>query len=272
MQVWYRFVCPFIKRVVMVAIISLLVILTLSLLITRIAAVALVHTGLSKESAVFQSRSAFTGVGFTTAEAESVVDHPVRRKIIYLLMFLGNVGIISVISSLILSFLSIEKLEITLKTGVLVGGVALLWFLAQSKWIDRKLSYIIDKALSRYTNLNIQDYYSLLHLSDNYRVSEIKVEGDDWLADKELSEMELRDEGVRVLGIQRKEGEYLGAPRGETKVYPEDTLILYGRASLLESLDERKEGLLGEQGHNDAVAEQQEILDEQEDRKEEREE
>lgn len=253
----------------MVAIISLLVILTLSILITRIAAVALVHTGLSKESAVFQSRSAFTGVGYTTTEAENVVDHPVRRKIIYLLMFLGNVGIISVISSLILSFISIEKLQISLKTVVLVGGVAILWFFSQSQWIDRQLSYLIDRALNRYTKLNIQDYYSLLHLSDNYRVSQIKVEEDDWLSDKTLDEMELRDEGIRALGIQRKNGEYVGCPRGETKVYAGDTLILYGRASLLESLDERSEGVLGDQGHENAVDEQEKILEDQEDKKEE---
>lgn len=253
----------------MVAIVSLLVILTLSILITRIAAVALVHTGLSKESAVFQSRSAFTGVGYTTTEAENVVDHPVRRKIIYLLMFLGNVGIISVISSLILSFISIEKLQISLKTVVLVGGVALLWFLSQSQWVDRQLSHLIDRALNRYTKLNIQDYYSLLHLSDNYRVSQIKVEEDDWLSDKTLDDMELRDEGIRALGIQRKEGEYIGCPRGETKIYAGDTLILYGRASLLESLDERSEGVLGDQGHENAVDEQEKILEEQEDKKEE---
>ena len=37
-----------------------------------------VATGTSSELARFQARSAFTGVGFTTSEAESVVLHPVR--------------------------------------------------------------------------------------------------------------------------------------------------------------------------------------------------
>ena len=62
----------------MLAVVSLLLIITLSLLMTRIASVALVHTGLSREVARFQARSAFSGVGFTTSEAESVVAHPVR--------------------------------------------------------------------------------------------------------------------------------------------------------------------------------------------------
>ncbi len=39
-------------------------------------------TGLSWDAASFQSYSAFFGVGFTTREAELVVNHPIRRRII----------------------------------------------------------------------------------------------------------------------------------------------------------------------------------------------
>ena len=53
----------------MAGIISVILILVVSILITRVAAVALTHTGLSKESSKFQARSAFTGVGFTTNES-----------------------------------------------------------------------------------------------------------------------------------------------------------------------------------------------------------
>ena len=64
----------------MAGIISVILILVVSILITRLAAVALTHTGLSKESSKFQARSAFTGVGFTTNESEKVVDYPESRK------------------------------------------------------------------------------------------------------------------------------------------------------------------------------------------------
>lgn len=50
----------------MLAIGTVLAALLLSLLITRIATNALSVTGLSRETARFQARSAFTGVGFTT--------------------------------------------------------------------------------------------------------------------------------------------------------------------------------------------------------------
>ena len=90
----------------MAALVSVLIAVILSLLVTRVAAEALTLTGLSHASASFQARSAFTGAGFTTAESESVVEHPVRRRIIMLLMFLGNAGVVTVISSLVLTFVA----------------------------------------------------------------------------------------------------------------------------------------------------------------------
>jgi len=78
----------------MIAIISLLMVLVFSLLITRIATIALTYTGLSRQSAKFQARSAFTEVGFTTSESEKVVNHPVRRRILLLMMLIGNAGIV----------------------------------------------------------------------------------------------------------------------------------------------------------------------------------
>ena len=86
----------------MLSILTLLMVLTFSILVTRIASVALTHTGLSRESAKFQARSAFTGVGFTTSESEKVVNHPVRRRILLLLMLLGNAGIVTAVSTLII--------------------------------------------------------------------------------------------------------------------------------------------------------------------------
>ncbi len=52
----------------MLPLISVLVAITLSLLVTRVATEALVLTGLSHQVALFQARSVFTGSGFTTQE------------------------------------------------------------------------------------------------------------------------------------------------------------------------------------------------------------
>lgn len=248
----------------MAALFSLLIVLILSLLVTRIASAMLVHTGLSKEVARFQARSAFTGVGFTTSESESLVRHPVRRRILMMLMLLGNAGVITVISSLVLTFTNVQTTSSWVVRGaILLAGVLLLFMVARSQWVDRRLSLIIDKALRRWTDLEVRDYIGLLHLAGDHHLVELEVEGEDWLANATLQELQLRDEGVQVLGITREDGRYLGVPRGDTPVLPGDTLILYGRGNVLENLDRRRRDYEGERQHRQAVAEQERALEAQ---------
>lgn len=52
-------------------------------------------TGMSLDHARFQARSAFTGTGSTTSEAEAVVTHPARRRIVMALMLVSGPGAVS---------------------------------------------------------------------------------------------------------------------------------------------------------------------------------
>lgn len=250
----------------MAALISVFIAVTLSLLVTRIAAEALTLTGLSRTSASFQARSAFTGAGFTTTESEAVVKHPVRRRIIMLLMFLGNAGIITVISSLVLTFVSTSStVNGIFRLLYLFLGIGILWLIATNDAFNRLLTRLVRKALRRWTDLDLRDYANLLHLRGEYQVMEITVdERSDWLANKKLKQLRLRDEGIAVLGIQRHDGSYLGAPHGDTSICPGDTLIMYGRKTTLMELDVRREGIAGEQAHQQAIATQQQIESEEE--------
>jgi hypothetical protein len=248
----------------MVPIISLLIILTLSILITRIATVALVHTGMSKETARFQARSAYLGVGFTTSESEIVVDHPVRRRVLLILMLLGNAGIITAISSLIMTFVNVDKGgSLTIKIVLLVAGLVALWAAATSKWVDQRLSRVISWALRRYTKLDVRDYASLLNLSGEYRVTEHQIRPEGWMANQTLSELKLRDEGILVLGITRESGKYIGAPNGSTKLLPNDRAVFYGRSSALDSLHERRKGVAGDLEHEEARSEHKDVVQEE---------
>jgi len=235
----------------MASIISLIVIITLSVLITRIATIALTHTGLTYSAANFQARSAFTGVGFTTNEAEAITEHPVRRKIVMLLMLLGNVGIISAISSLIITFVDPDKDNLSGYSSILIIAVSLLvlWLLSRSKYLNRGLKKVINRALKKYTNLKVRDYNSILNLSGEYEITEIKVEEDDWMANQPLADLNLKDEGIHVIGIRRSDGSYIGAPNGRSEIETDDILVLYGRENQLKQLDERKRGNRGNQEH-----------------------
>jgi hypothetical protein len=59
---------------------SLLVVVLLSLLITRVATVALVATGLSRSTARFQARSAFTGTRPAGDEGDATHERAVEEQ------------------------------------------------------------------------------------------------------------------------------------------------------------------------------------------------
>jgi len=246
----------------MAAVLSLILVLALSLVVVRVATVALVLTGLSRDLARFQARSAFTGTGYTTSETEEVVRHPVRRRIVMLLMLLGNAGIATVIASMILSFTSVPGPEGVwwntwwFRLLFIVVAVSGLLYVAYSKWVDRRMSSVIAWALKRYTDIDLRDYAGLLHLTGQYAVSEILVREGDWVADRSLEKLHLNAEGVLVLGIERPDGRYVGAPRGQTALHPGDVLIVYGRDDTLTDLDQRRAGPQGNRRHIEAVQKQ----------------
>lgn len=210
-------------------IIAFLKVLALSMVITRIASVAITLTGVSSETARFQARSAFTGTGFTTSEAENVVDHPVRRRIIMILMIARSAGLVSILISLILSFANSgdNDIERLMRLGYLVGGVLVLWLISLSRTFGHQLERLIRWALKRWTSLEIRDYENLFNLSGDYGVKELKVKKGDWLAGKTLDDCNLIDEGILVLGIYREDGSYLGAPQGDTEICPRDNIFYY---------------------------------------------
>jgi uncharacterized protein with PhoU and TrkA domain len=82
------------------------------------------------------------------------------------------------------------------------------------------------------------------------------VRADDWLANCDLDTLALRREGVIVLGVQRPDGAYVGVPKGDTVIRPEDVLILYSRRGKVAELDRRRRGRTGDREHRTQVREQ----------------
>ncbi len=248
----------------MTAVLTLLVVVMLSLLVTRAATIALAATGLSRESARFQARSAFSGAGFTTSESESVVNHPVRRRIIMWLMLAGNAGIVAVVASLVLTVVEPgSELSVIVRPITLVAGIAALWAIFQSRWVDQRITSITMTALRRWTTLDAYDYAALLHVGGDFVVTELRISIGDWMADRSLRELALRDEGVIVLGVERPDGSYFGVPVAETVIQPRDVLIIYSRRGTLVELHQRRRGRGGERAHRAAVKEQARLIAEE---------
>ncbi|MFA3920857.1 hypothetical protein [Ruegeria hyattellae] len=121
----------------MIGALTVLFLLAVTLAIVRVAGVALRLTGLPQPVARFQAISALTGTGFTTSEAEGTMHHPVRRRVLTLLMFTGHLGIVSLASTVILTVASIEdRLGVVLQVFALVASVVAIVVLASSKWLD----------------------------------------------------------------------------------------------------------------------------------------
>ncbi len=245
----------------MTAILTLLIVIALSLVVTRMATVALTATGLSREAARFQARSAFSGAGFTTTESESVVRHPVRRRIIMWLMLAGNAGIVAVMSSIVLAAVGDHsEFDTLVQVVLIIAGIYAIWYLSRTRWVDARISRLTGMALRRWTRLDVADYAALLHVGGEYIVTELQVEAGSWLDDRSLRQLALREEGVIVLGVERLDGTYLGVPQGETVLVAGDLLILYSRTNVIMELDRRRRGAAGDAAHAAAVTEQDRLI------------
>lgn len=216
------------------AIISLLIIAGVSLIIVRVASIALMMTGLSWDIANFQAYSAFFGVGFTTAEAEMAVSTPQRRRIIKHLILAGNLGLTAGLGSVIVAFVRADGIRAQL--GVLLwimGGLAVVALMGITPPTRRAIDWLIRRSLKRSGVLLAADFGLLLRLHAGFTVCEVSVTPGSHLVGRTLADARLGSQGVVVLGITRLdsagEEQYLGAPHGPTAVQAGDVLTIYGK-------------------------------------------
>jgi len=212
------------------AAITLLVILTISVVIVRTAAVALRLTGMPTDVARFQARSAFTGAGFTTSESEAVVNHPIRRRVIGLLMLLGNVGLVTVLGTFVVSFLATENSMSAMSAQLfwLLGAIALLWFIALNPIADRVMCNSIGWLLHRMTSLGQHGPTELLQITSGYSVAEHAVLPGNALDGTTLSELSSGDRKFSILGIEHDDGSYESTPEPGASLVAGDRIVLYG--------------------------------------------
>jgi len=219
------------------AIISLLVVLVLSLAVTRVAAVALRLTGMAQDAARFQARSAFTGCGFTTTEAEQIVQHPARRRIAGWLMMAGTLQFAAVTGTAILSLVGVTEGAIVTKLATLGVGLLAVYLLASSSIVDHLMCGATSWLLRRYTSLETRDFKSLLHLGGEYAIAEIQVGHDHELTGRSVASAVPHSCGLVVLGVSRDDGSFIGLPAGETVIRPHDTVVVYGKPTEVSALD-----------------------------------
>jgi hypothetical protein len=214
----------------MTAIVTLIVIALFSLLAIKVATTALMMTGLSFDTASFQSYSAFFGVGFTTKEAELVVNHPVRRRIIRDLILVGNIGLTSALATMVATFVqgsnTIGSLMVILAAVVIALAITAM---SRLDFIRKTLDHIISYSLTQAGLVRALDYELLLRVEHGYVVSEYLIEPANPLVGKKLRESRPWDLGVIVLAIRRNDELLPGIPGPGDTIEPGDVVVLYGQ-------------------------------------------
>lgn len=213
------------------SVIVLLVIVLIALLIVQTGTNALLLTGMSLAVARFQAASAFFGVGFTTQEAEMVVNHPVRRRIILLLIVSGNIGLTSALATLIVTFVSRDAQD-GMHWGTMIGclllGILVLAVFMNLPFVRNPLDVLMRLSLERAGVVRAVDYELLLKVRHGFCVSDFEVEKDHPVAGLALMESRLNDYGIVVLGIYRHGGEFTGVPPKEAVIDAGDVIMVYG--------------------------------------------
>lgn len=124
-----------------------LLVVFVSFLVVRAASIALMMTGMDENRARFQALSAFSGTGFTTKEAESVVNNPLRRRIITWLMILGNAGIVTVIVTTTSSLVTSKGYRLPINVVILLLGIYVIYKVATRKGFTRRWESFIENKL-----------------------------------------------------------------------------------------------------------------------------
>ena len=163
------------------------------------------------------------------------------------LVLWGNAGIVTVLGSLFLSFGRVDDSnDVWQRVGLLLGGLLAVYVVSRSRLADRVLTRTIERLLRRFSDLDTRDYVGLLRLSGDWVVAELEVEPEDWVCDIPLEELDLPEEGIVVLGIERRAGLWVGAPSGSTAIHAGDIAVLYGTRDAIDRLDHRSRGAEGE--------------------------
>ncbi len=207
----------------------------ISFLFVRAAAIALMMTGLEKSKARFQALSAFSGTGFTTKEAELVINHPVRRKIVTWLMIMGNAGIVAVIVTATSSLATSRGYQLPINVLVLIVGIFIIYKLATYRRFLKRWEGFIERKLIKSPTFEEAATEDLLHFLEGYGLVKKIISEKSPLIGHSLSEARLTEKGVLVLGVERAKS-WIPIPKANEIIEKDDRLIVYGPHAVLKEL------------------------------------
>ena len=225
----------------MMAALSVIVLLTISLVIIRISSVAMRITDLPDHVARFQCISAFTGTGYTTRESEMIVNYPIRRKILVTLMVIGNLGLVSVLSTLIIAFVNVENSTdaMTHQLMLIILSVLVVAFMALNETVDKIFCGFISHLFHRYSKLATRSYQRMLQIDEGMIVAEHSFRRPE---PARLLDLGLEQEGLMLLALYSPSGNINQTIPVNTEINQGDILVCYGSEDVHQRFGESMTG------------------------------
>ena len=212
-----------------------LITILMSFIVVRIGGFALQMTGMEASAARFQALSAFTGTGFTTAEAERVVRNKKRRQIITVLIVLGNAGLVAIIATLVVSFSQVTGYAwFFIRLVVIVAGVFILYRLIIVSRLGRWIFSWVRRPLLRFVIKGSPDVEDLYDAGTGWSLNLVSVKKGSSKAGLSIADV-VAEIDVELLSIDR-EGTSINRPSGEEKIQEGDRLLVYASGKALKQL------------------------------------
>jgi len=184
--------------------------------------------GMERRKARFQTLSALTGTGFTTGEAESVVNHPKRRNIASWLIFLGTTAIIGSILGLLFLILraSAPSLSgIIIMVTTIVAIILLIKLGLVNSLTDSIVRFIRKRKPA--SHLRAEE---IVHQVGFYGVARLSVGKEIIATAPNVGNTGLVERGVNVLAIERMDTA-IPFPGDDERLLAGDYLLCYGKVT-----------------------------------------
>ena len=216
---------------------TVMVIFTISTILVRIASTIMRLTGLPDNVARFQSLSAMTGTGFTTRESELIVNYPIRRRVLLTLMIIGNIGLVSVVSTFVVAFSEIgpERASVVQQVFWFTAALAVNFLVIVNPVVDGLLCRFLSWVLVRTTNLGKRRFVRLLSLEDDMTIAEhhLRLRHSIMIGDLIPEHIDLSV--IMIRGAETKHPSHLG---DEMEIEPFETAICFGKEDMHRSFAE----------------------------------
>jgi MFS family permease len=218
----------------------LLIIILVSFTVVRIGAFALQLTGMGPEVARFQALSAFSGTGFTTSESERVVRNRARRRIISVLIVLGNAGMVTMIGTLVVSFTQVTGYGwFFIRLAMIIVGIFVLYRIILRSKFGNRILYRLRKPLMERILKEAPFSEEIYRFGQDWGINLVLIYGGSKNIGLSLADITAKEDDVEILAIDRSLA-FLPRPDKDEKIMEGDRLLVYGAKKSVDKLFDGK--------------------------------